>query len=139
MSLENVDVVRRWVDAYNRRDFAALIEVSEPTLDFHSRFVAIESEFRGYERFPYAYFDALDEAYERFVVLPTEFVDAGAAVFVAATAEWRGKTSGVEGSLPIFVAYWLRTRKLLRVETFTDRAEALEAVGLSEQDAHADS
>ena len=132
MSQENVHAVRGWFDAYNRRDFEELIETIDDDFDFRSRFVAIESEFRGYERFPRAYFRLLDEAYDRFEMIPSEFIDAGAAVLTVAAAEWRGKTSGVEGSLPIFVASWLRAGKLFRTETFTDRVEALEAVGLKE-------
>ncbi len=49
-----------------------------------------------------------------------------------ATAEWRGKSSGAEGKTPIYVVFWLRASKVLREETFTDRAEAFEAAGLSE-------
>ena len=132
MSQENVDAVRRWTDAYNRRDFEVIIEVTDPDFEFRSRFVALESDFRGHERFPHAYFRTLDEAYDRFEVIPSDFIDAGAAVLTVAHAKWRGKASGAEGSLPIFVASWLRAGKLIRTETFTDRAEALEAVGLSE-------
>jgi ketosteroid isomerase-like protein len=139
MSQENVEVVQRWTDAYNRRDFQALIDLTASDLDFQSRFVAMESEFRGHDRFPYAYFKTLDDAYERFQVIPSEFLAAGPGVLMVASAEWCGRTSGVEGQLPIFVAVWLRSRTIFRVETFTDRSEALEAMGLSEQDAHADS
>jgi ketosteroid isomerase-like protein len=35
--------------------------------------------------------------------------------------------------------YLLRNGKIARIDFYIDRAEALEAVGLSEQDAHADS
>jgi ketosteroid isomerase-like protein len=132
MSQENVNVVESWFDAYNRRDFEGLIEVIDPDFDFRSRFVEIESNFRGHERFPYAYFRTLDEAYDRFEVIPSAFIDAGPAVLTVADAEWRGKASGAEGSLAIFIAFWLRARKVLRAETFTDRAEALEALDLSE-------
>jgi ketosteroid isomerase-like protein len=132
VSQRNIDVVRRWIDAYNSRDFDALIDVTDPEFHFRSRFVALESEFRGYEGFPHSYFRTLDEAYERFQVIPSDFIDAGAAVLMVGDAEWRGKASGAEGSLPIFVASWLRTGRLMRTETFTDRAQALEAVGLTE-------
>jgi hypothetical protein len=50
-----------------------------------------------------------------------------------------GKASGAEGETAVLPAFWLRARKVLRAETFTDRPEALEALGLSEQDAHVDS
>jgi hypothetical protein len=47
---------------------------------------------------------------------------------------WRGKGSGAHGQTPIVAAFWLRAGKVFREETFTDRADALEAVGLSEQE-----
>ena len=139
MSQENVEAVRRWVDAYNRRDFEGIIGLTDPGSEFQSRFVAIESVFRAYEGFPYAYFQTLDEAYDHFEVVPSEYIDAGAAVLMVGSAAWRGKSSGAQGETPILIAFWLRAGKVFRAETFTDRAEALEAVGLSEQDAHADS
>ena len=120
------------VDTYNRRDFEGIIGVTDPNLDFQSRFVEIESDFRGYDRFPHAYFETLDEAYDRFSVIPSDFFDAAAGVLVAASAEWRGKASGAEGSLPIFVAFWLRPARSCGLETFPDRPDALEALGLSE-------
>jgi ketosteroid isomerase-like protein len=135
MSQENVEVVRRWTAAYNQRDMDALIKLTDPDIEFRSIFLAMESIFRGYEGL-HAYFEAIEDAYERFVVLPDEFLDAGAAVLSPARAEWRGRGSGAEGSRPLTVATWLRAGKVFRLETFTDRGEALEAVGLSEQDAH---
>ena len=39
----------------------------------------------------------------------------------------------------VYQVVTLRQSKAVRVEFFRDRGEALEAVGLSEQDAHADS
>jgi ketosteroid isomerase-like protein len=137
MSRENVEVIRRFIDVYNRRDFEGIIEVIDPTFEFRSRFVGIESVHRASEGFPYSYFKMLDEAYDHFQVVLNEFIDAGAAVLTAGHAEWRGKTSGARGETPILPAFWLRAGKVFRAETFDDRAEALEAVGLSAQDAHA--
>ena len=74
----------------------------------------------------------LDEAYDRFEVILSEYIDAGAAVLAAGHAQWRGKASGALGETPVLPAFWLRARRVFRAETFTDRAEALEAVGLSE-------
>jgi hypothetical protein len=41
-----------------------------------------------------------------------------------------GRGSGASDRTPIFVAVWLRAAKVMRVETFTDRSEALGAVAL---------
>jgi ketosteroid isomerase-like protein len=137
VSEQNVQTIRRWVDAYNRRDFECLIGLNDPDFEFRSIFVSIESVFRGTEAFPYAYFKTLDEAYDQFLLVPSEFVDAGAAVLMVANVDWRGKESGARGETPIVAAFWLRAGKVFREETFTDRGEAFDAVGLSEQDAQA--
>jgi hypothetical protein len=132
MSQENVEAVQRWIEAYNVRDLEALIELTDPDCAFRSRFVGLESLFRAYDGFPREYFELLDDAYERFVLIIDEFIDAGAGVLTSGHAEWRGKTSGVEGQTSILPAFWLRAKRVLHAQTFTDRSEALEAVGLSE-------
>jgi ketosteroid isomerase-like protein len=139
MSQENVEITRRWNEAYNRRDVETLIELTDPDFEMKSIFVSIESVFRGYEGFPRAYFEAVEDAYERFQVIPKDFIDAGAAVLVLCRIEWRGRESGAEGTVPLAVAAWLKAGRIFHVESFRDRNEGLKAVGLSEQDAHADS
>jgi ketosteroid isomerase-like protein len=134
MSQENVDVVRRWIETYNRRDIEALLDVSDPDIEFRSIFAGIESggAFRG-SAGVYEYFRAIDDAYEAFQVLPDEFLDAGAGVVFPARAVWTGRGSGASGTTQIVVVTWLRKSKVMRVETFTDRAEALETAGLADQ------
>ena len=132
MSRENVEIARRWNAAYNRRDMDSLIELTDPDFEFRSIFLSIESIFRGYEGL-HAYFEAIEDAYERFVIRTEEYLDAGAAVLLLACAEWRGRGSGAEGTMPLVVAAWLRAGKLFRLETFKERREGFEAVGLSEQ------
>jgi ketosteroid isomerase-like protein len=131
MSQENVEVVREWADAYNRRDIEGLLELSDPDIEFRSIFAGIESggAFRG-RAGVYEYFKAIDDAYEAFQVPPEELLDAGAAVLILGHGVWTGRGSGASDRTRIFVAVWLRTAKVMRVETFTDRAEAFEALGL---------
>jgi ketosteroid isomerase-like protein len=133
MSHEYVEVVRGWFEAYNRRDIDGLLELSDPEIEFRSIFAGIESggAFRG-RAGVYDYFKAIDDAYESFQVPPDELLDAGAAVLVPGYAVWTGRGSGASDRTRIFVAVWLRTAKVMRVETFTDRTEAFEALGMSE-------
>ncbi len=67
------------------------------------------------------------------------FHDAGDKV--VAIVRQRGKSKA--GGLPVEMAFaqvWtMRDGKTSRMEAYANPAEALEAVGLSEQDAHADS
>ena len=133
MSQENVEVITRWIEAYNRRDIEGLLDLSDPDIEFRSLFAGIEAggAFRG-SAGVYEYFKAIEDAYESFQVLPDEFLDAGAGVVVPAQAVWTGRESGASDRTRIAVAIWLRKAKVMRVETFTSRTEAAEAVGLSE-------
>ena len=48
MSRANVEVLKRWLDAFNRRDIQEVIALSDPDVEFRSIFVAVEPVFRGY-------------------------------------------------------------------------------------------
>jgi ketosteroid isomerase-like protein len=139
MSQENVEITRRWNSAYNSRDVDTLIELTDPDFEMKSIFVSIESVFRGYEGFPHAYFEAVEDAYERFQVVPEDYIDAGTAVLLLCRIEWRGRESGAEGTVPLAVAAWLKAGRVFHIESFADIHDGFRAVGLSEQDAHADS
>jgi ketosteroid isomerase-like protein len=61
MPQENVEIVRRWNDAYNRRDLETLLELTDPDFEFRSVFVGMESVFRGYDGLR-EYFDGIESA-----------------------------------------------------------------------------
>jgi ketosteroid isomerase-like protein len=61
-----------------------------------------------------------------------EFIDGGDRVVVAIYFRGRGRRSGIEIDTRLYEIYFLREEKIVRVQEFTDRAEALEAAGLSE-------
>ena len=136
MSQANVEVVQRLVDAYNRRDINGIIALADPDIEFRSVFVAVEPIFRGHEGVR-TYFQGLDDAYDHFQIVATEFIDAGAAALWAGHFDWRGKESGARSTTQVACAMWLRAGKVFRIETFPDRTQALEAVGLTEQEGRA--
>jgi ketosteroid isomerase-like protein len=68
-----------------------------------------------------------------------EIRDLGDAVFVVARHHGRGKASGAEVRTTFAYLFRVGDGQIGKVELFPDRRSALEAVGLSEQDAHADS
>ena len=132
MSQRTVDIARSWVDAYNARDIERVLALTDPVIAFKSAFAGIESggHFEGHDGVV-AYFAALDEAYTRFTLAYREFIDAGAAAVMVADAEWCGRESGAQASTPIFPAMWVKGARILHVETLTDKAAALDAVGLT--------
>jgi ketosteroid isomerase-like protein len=53
---------------------------------------------------------------------------------VVALVRWigRGKTSGAQGEITMAMVWTVRDQAITRLEFFLDRAQALQAVGLSE-------
>jgi ketosteroid isomerase-like protein len=67
----------------------------------------------------------------------SDFIDAGDRVAVRLI--WHGTGHGPEMNMEMTSVFTVRKGKVLASEFFWDHAEALEAMGLSEQDAHAES
>jgi len=79
-----------------------------------------------------ARFAAMLEAIDEPRIEAQEFIDAGDRTVVAVRMSGRGKASGVEVDGRLFHVVTEDHDKLVRVEWYTSRAEALKAVGLAE-------
>ena len=134
MSQENLDVVRRAHEAFNRRDVDAFLDDADPNLVWDwSRAIGPDREiFRGRDevvRFIRSWWEAFDES----VVVVDELIDAGDQVVFVFHGRQRGRGSGAEiegrGSLLVWT-FW--GGKIVKGTLYQTRAEALEAVGLSD-------
>jgi ketosteroid isomerase-like protein len=76
--------------------------------------------------------DHWESAWEDFEVTAEEFLDGGDRVVVAARHRGRGRESGVTVDARFYEVYTLRDGKIIRADEYAERAEALEAAGLSE-------
>jgi ketosteroid isomerase-like protein len=138
MSQENVEIVRAAYEAWNAGDMDAFREL------LASDVIARTPEgwpepgpFVGREAF-IRWCEQLRETWDADALNPIgDFIDIGDRVAVRQI--WRGAGSGPEANLEMTWVGTVRKGKIVFVEFFWDHAEALEAVGLSEQDAHADS
>jgi ketosteroid isomerase-like protein len=85
------------------------------------------------------FFEDLLEPFEDVVVQPEKFFEAGdrLVVFVLLSSRPVGSSATIE--IRIGHLWTMRDGKAAQLEIFPEREKALEAVGLSEQDAHADS
>jgi uncharacterized protein len=140
MSQENVEIVRRSTDAYNRRAFDDAAPDMDPGIEWDMSRVPIPEAgvYRGFAGL-LTFLGLWDESWESHQIEPQEFIDAGDQVISISRQLGRGRVSGVEVEQQIAQIWTLRDRKIVRMEMYPSRAEALEAVGLSEQDAHPDS
>ena len=133
MSQENVEVVRRGPDAFNRRDKAAWVAVCDPDVEnFPPKEWPENAPIRGAEAIWDFFVEAVN-AWEEGSFQWGEFIDAGTDKIVAnQQREMRGKASGAGVVWSYWVVFTFRDGKLIRFEWFRDRTEALEAAGLSE-------
>jgi ketosteroid isomerase-like protein len=133
MSEGNIEVVRRGLDAFNRRDKAAWVAVCDPDVEnFPPKEWPENAPIRGAEAIWDFFVEAVN-AWEEGSFQWKEFIDAGTDKIVAnQQREMRGKASGAGVVWSYWVVFTFRDGKLIRFEWFRDRTEALEAAGLSE-------
>ncbi len=139
MSQENIAVLRRGYEAWNRGDRDAAFELME--LDFELQLPEggmNVGTFHGREGVTKLFEDYF-EVFESFRMEPEEFFEADDRIVVFVRTPARGKGSGVEVVFRPAHLWTMRAGRAVRLEIFPERMEALEAVGLSEQDAQAGS
>ena len=134
MSRDKVDVAKRAVDAYNRRDVDTFFaELATPDFEWFPALTrALEGGgYRGREGVERFAADTR-ENWEELQTLPEEFRDLGDRVLVLGRLQGRGKGSGAPVDAPLASIYDFRGDRISRVRVYLDRAEGLRAAGLSE-------
>ena len=79
------------------------------------------------------------EAFSEYYNEPLDFIEVGDRVVVPNRQWGIGSTSGIPVEDEFTWVYEIRDSQIARVDEYDTLEEALEAAGLSEQDAHADS
>jgi ketosteroid isomerase-like protein len=130
MSEENVEVVRAVYERWSEGDFSISADVLDPLVlfvlppDFPDA-----GTYLGLERLA-EYMRGFLEPWTRLTIEAEEISDAGDSVVVAALQRGAGSGSGAPSELRYFHVWTFRGRKVIRLENFRERAEALEAAGL---------
>ena len=133
MSQQNVEIYRQAWDAFNRRDLAAWLTVCDPELEnIPPRDWPESRPIRGAEAvwdFSVGNMGIFDEN-------PLEILELIEAGDDKVVAQLRSEVQGKASGAPVTWGYWhvvtIRDRRASRFEWFTERAQALEAAGLSE-------
>jgi ketosteroid isomerase-like protein len=132
MSQENVELVRKSMNAFAERDVKAIRELNDQELEldwsaslgFEAHvYQGIDSVLRFYE----SYF----QAFEWIVWEELSFIDAGEYVVAPNMSRSRGR-DGIEVFARATFVFTLRDRKITRVCLYQEQDEALKAVGLEE-------
>lgn len=132
MSLENVELVRRGYDAFNRGDIEGALEILHPDVEWSTYLVPGPGggTYRGHEGVRELWDDARN-IFGDFRNDPERLMEAGDKVVAFITVRGRGKASGIDVKARIAHVMTLRDGKVASVQSFEDRDEALKAAGLA--------
>ena len=135
MSQENVEAFKRGAEASNRRGIEALVAELDPEVEWHSALLmSLQGEaavYRGHEGMR-EFFRDLDAVLDEIHAEYSEVRDLGDRVVAIGRIRQRGKGSGAETESPIGSVIDFKKGKAIRVWTYLNPKEALEAAGLSE-------
>jgi ketosteroid isomerase-like protein len=117
MSEENVEIVRKGVDAFNRGDYEEALAVLDQDVEWHVPDVAAldapaSGMVRGRKRVAEVFARWLG-AWDPFSFEVTEILGHGEQVFLAGLQVGRGRHSGLDVSVPTFHVCTLRDRRIV--------------------------
>lgn len=138
MSEENVELIRRGVEAFNRGGFPAVDGIywsDAITFDLRQTGIPGLGLYRGREEvrkfFEEDWFGAFP--FEKWELIADNLIDAGPDLVVAFMRQiGRGATSGAGAEMDFIQVITLREGAVVHVDLYLDRSEALGAAGLSE-------
>jgi ketosteroid isomerase-like protein len=134
MSRANVEVVRGLYEEFTRGNWAAAAKFCDPAVEWRwtsdQMGLTGQRSFHGLEEVGRAMAEWL-ATWESFWAEAEEFIDAGDRVVVCVHQHGRLKGSAAVLEATQADIYTFLNGKIVRIENYADRAEALEAVGLA--------
>ena len=132
MSQADVDTIRRGYADLNRRDVEAWLDAFHPDAEMYDLAGGPEAPARQGHEALREWVEAVDGIWEDGRYEPEEFIDAGDFVVVAVRVRARRRDIRVPVDVPLFQVFEMRDGRIQRGRAYLDKAEALEAAGLSE-------
>lgn len=121
MSPDNVEIVRRFLAL----DVDEALAYADPDIVWNP---VEESSARGHEAVR-ASLARWKGEWDEYALTPEGFTDMGDRVVATVCLRGRGRVSGIPVDARFYDVYTLRDRKIVRMDQFADRAEALAAAG----------
>jgi ketosteroid isomerase-like protein len=128
--------------AVNRRDFDLARLAYDPDCEYcpeQAAFPDSDAVYYGRDGLFRTFWGLQLESFDDVRLDPMEVLDLENHVLVTTQMSGHGTGSGVPVNQKLFQLFTYRRGLIVRQNDFSDRARALEAAGLSEQDGHADS
>jgi ketosteroid isomerase-like protein len=132
MSQENVDVVRRFLDAFNARDVEVLVRLSAEDCEWVPFRAQLEGiVYRGHEGVR-QFLSDMNEDWETFRIDPLEFRDRHQRVAVIGRVKARSAGSSMEIESIAGFVHEVEQGRVRRITSHSDVEAALDAVGVRE-------
>src|ERR1700730_1997220 len=105
MSQAHVEIAKRGIDAYNRRDVDAFADLTTPGYEWFPALAIVEGGgFRGREGIE-TYFEDMRNHWEEVRVFTDELRDLGDRVLLLGRVQGRGRGSGLQVDSPLGVVF----------------------------------
>jgi ketosteroid isomerase-like protein len=130
MSQKNVELLRKGIDAWNRREAELWLDYAAPEIEWMPAGPASveRAVYRGYEEVA-AGFASTWDTWDLFEFEESEMRDLGDSVLWLGRVKMRGSASHVELDQEFAAHALVRDGKIIRMLTFLSWQEAFEAVG----------
>jgi ketosteroid isomerase-like protein len=130
MSQENVEIVRRSIEAWNRRDLRTLMALyrSDAEVDWSRSRGPFKGVYRGRRELE-AFWDVFWSTFEEGRVETHDFTETGSEVVVSNTAHFQGREE-IEVNARSALVFTVENGQISCLRLFQEPAEAVEAVGL---------
>lgn len=135
MSEENIDIARRAYAAFNLAGIEGILDSLDPDIEWRTweRFVREPRVYRGHAGVREV-LRIFTENFDDFSAEPLEFIDAGERVVVPVKLSGRAKGTGESASFELVHVWTVNGRRAGRLDVYSSKAEALEAVGMAYED-----
>jgi ketosteroid isomerase-like protein len=133
VSEPNIELHRRVIGAFNRRDVEAIVALCDPRVEWHSLFAAVgDTVYHGHDAVRRWHRD-LAEAWGEAIRIEAEaFFDLGDQTLAFNVLHGRGRWSGAEGTMRYAQLLRWRDGRVVYFKAYTQRADALNELGVSE-------
>jgi ketosteroid isomerase-like protein len=140
MSQENVEIVRRAYAAFSEGNLGPVLEALDADLEWNASDVFFDQPRTYHDRQTWQeqFLPELAEIFEEYRAVPEQLIDLGDRVLAVAQVGGPGRRSGADVMARVAHVLTFKGGKVVKFTEFKVVGDAFRAVGLSEQDAHAD-